>query len=189
MTVMLTLIVVVCTIISCIYASLSKKHNGKEGISQAYWFFSILFNGVFTFVSWEYFNNPWVYIVALAILSILSLLNREGIRRRLSWFFMIVAYSVLLVFSVAEYATTKGEWHIKLHLVCWWLVPIVVALVCNYGLNVFFQWLRAKGKRIKTTAKVASKKVINKLDSLAESDGSNPKTKPGYKVVKLSDIQ
>lgn len=167
MVIILSLVTVACTILSCIYAALSVRKVTGESMSPAVWLIMILLNGVFVMLSWTFFNNPWVYITVLAALSVLSILNKEGERRRLSWWYLILQYSIVLLFAVANYADRHNGIY-KGSYVLWWLIPILVAVICNFGINSFLN----RGKKVKSAAKAVGKKLVNKLDSLAEPEKS-----------------
>lgn len=171
--IMMSAITIVCTTISCIYASLSVEKVTGEKMSVAVWPFKLLFHGAFVILSWNYFNNPWVYITMLAILSALSILNTEGAHRRLSWKYLIIQYAIVLCFAVANYADRNGEVFLKIRYLLWIAIPVLVAFICNEGISAFLNRLRSKQETVATAAKVVSRKVVRKLDNLAEQSSSN----------------
>ena len=138
-------VAVFCTLISCIYQDLSVKKITGEGIRGISWVIQIAFNGAFAVLSWTYFNNPWVYLIIL--------------------------YSLMIVFSVSHYADVHGGVY-KGYYFWWWITPIAVASIANFGVSNFCSWLRAKKKNTLATAKVVSKKVITKLDNIAENSAA-----------------
>lgn len=164
-------VAVFCTLISCIYQDLSVKKITGEGIRGISWVIQIAFNGAFAVLSWIYFNNPWVYAVMLLLLAILSSFNTEGVHRQYAWGFLIILYSLMIVFSVSHYADVHGGVY-KGYYFWWWITPIAVASIANFGVSNFCSWLRAKKKNTLATAKVVSKKVITKLDNIAENSAA-----------------
>lgn len=167
--IVMSIITFMCTVTSCIYAGLSVEKITGEKMNVAVWPFKILFHGAFVIVSWTFFNSPWTYIIMLAILSILSMLNKEGAHRRLSWQYLIIQYSIILCFAVANHADKSGEVFLKASYLLWIIIPVVIAFICNVGISTFLSWLRSKQEKAATTAKTVSRKVIKKLDNIAES--------------------
>ena len=157
-------------------------------MSIAIWPIKILFHGVFVILSWKFFNSPWVYICMLAVLALLSILNTEGAHRRLSWQFLIIQYGILLIFAVSRYADRHGGIYKGIYF-WWWILPILIAFIANMGVSAFLAWLKTKKNKATDKAKNISKKVVRKLDSLAEPNmEKSNEVKPGYKKVRLSDI-
>lgn len=157
MLIIFAIIAVICSVGSCIYQDLSIRKITGEGMSKTSWLVQIAFHGAFTILSWALFNNPWVYVVMLCLIAFLSSMNREGVRRQFAWWFLIVLYALLLIFSVSHYADHHGGAYKGVYL-WWWLLPILIAVIFNFGVSSLLEWLRAK-----------KRSVINKLDSIAES--------------------
>ncbi len=189
MLIIFAFLTIILTTISTIFANLSLDQFG----SKANIFilpFRVILHGAIILLTWKFFNNPWVYITMLAIIAIISTRNREGAHRKYSWEALLVLYFIVLLFSVANYADRHNGVY-KISYLFWSIIPFIAATVANFGIPSAIAWFHKKQERAKDKTKTISDKVVRKLDNIAKqsSEFETTKTKPGYKKVKLSDLE
>lgn len=87
--------------------------------------------------------HPALYAVALLILTVLQLANREGSKRRGSWNNLALGYSIVLILVTIQRCINKGftAWALLI------IVPIVLPFVAG---AIQYARLNGRGKKKKT---------------------------------------
>ena len=88
--------------------------------------------------------HPALYAVALLILTVLQLANREGSKRRGSWNNLALGYSIVLILATIQRCINKGftAWALLI------IVPIVLPFIAG---AIQYARLNGRGKkRVKT---------------------------------------
>ena len=116
-------------LISALFANKSTKEVRGMTLSPVGWAIPLIIGGALAVVYYifTFTRGAWIFVIALAVLTLLQAINAEGRARRASWNTLAVEASLWLVLEVAEALDKAGA---KSPVSMWWiLIPILAPFI------------------------------------------------------------